>query len=45
MLSTLSPIAVPVTKIEGAPSIFAQSGSDVEMVCSVTDGAASSLVW
>ena len=39
------PVAVPVTRIDGAPDIFAKSGSSVDITCTVTDAATSSLVW
>ena len=42
-LTTLA--AVPVTKIDGAPDIFAKSGSSVDITCTVTDARASSLIW
>ena len=38
-------ILVPVTKIDGAPDIFAKSGSSVDITCTVTDARASSLIW
>ena len=38
-------ISVPVTKIDGAPDIFAKSGSSVDITCTVTDARASSLIW
>ena len=38
-------VSVPVTKIDGAPDIFAKSGSSVDITCTVTDARASSLIW
>lgn len=38
-------VMVPVTKIDGAPDIFAKSGSSVDITCTVTDARASSLIW
>lgn len=34
-----------ITKIDGAPDIFAKSGSSVDITCTVTDAATSSLIW
>jgi len=40
-------VLVPTVTIEGAPDIFAKSGSSVELSCKVTNNkvAASSLIW
>jgi len=38
-------VMVPITKIDGAPDIFAKSGSSVDITCTVTDAATSSLIW
>jgi len=38
-------VIVPITRIDGAPDIFAKSGSSVDITCTVTDSATSSLIW
>jgi len=40
-------VLVPTVSIEGAPDIFAKSGSSVDLSCRVTDNkaSASSLIW
>lgn len=38
-------VIVPAVKIDGAPDIFAKSGSSVDIICTVTDVKTSSLIW